>query len=116
INNVNRGSLFINLELVKRVFTWLPGGKWFIPGRWWWRQNYNLLRTGYWSGGLVDLSRAVQARSANRLDCFFQEAGFRVVDGYDMYNLRCLARGRLGRGCFAAWCACQWGWKHVVVA
>jgi ubiquinone/menaquinone biosynthesis C-methylase UbiE len=112
LSSVNRGSLFVNLLLIKRLFTCIPGGKYIVPGRWWWRQTSNLLRTGYWSGGCVDLSRAVQARSAAALDRFCREAGFRVVDGFDMYNLRRLDRDPLGRRGFSAWAARRWAWNH----
>jgi ubiquinone/menaquinone biosynthesis C-methylase UbiE len=108
----NPRSLFVYLHLLKRVFTCIPGGRYIVPGRWWWRQNYHLIRTGYWSGGLVDLSRAVQARSAASLDRFFRGAGFDVVDGFNMYYLRRLDRHPLGRKRFSAWAARRWGWNH----
>jgi ubiquinone/menaquinone biosynthesis C-methylase UbiE len=113
VTNTNRGSLFVNLQLIKRVFTCIPGGRYIVPGLWWWRQNYLLLRTGYWSGGFVNLSRAVQARSANKLDRFFEQAGFRVVGGLDMYHLPRLDRDPLGRKGFSAWAARRWAWNHV---
>jgi ubiquinone/menaquinone biosynthesis C-methylase UbiE len=112
VTNVNRGSLFVNLLLVKRLFTCIPGGKYIVPGRWWWRQTFNLLRTGYWSGGCVELSRAVQARSAKTLDRFFEQAGFRVVGGFDMYNLRRLDKAPLERHGLGAWAARRWAWNH----
>jgi ubiquinone/menaquinone biosynthesis C-methylase UbiE len=112
VNNANRGSLFVKLLLIKRLFTCIPGGKYILPGRWWWRQTFNLVRTGYWSGGHVDLSRAVQARSANALDRFFVEVGFRVIDGFDMYNLAPLDRTPFGRTRWAAWAARRWAWNH----
>jgi SAM-dependent methyltransferase len=110
-NNVNRGSLFVKIALV----TSFPGafrGKYFIPGPWWWRSTYNYIRTGYASGGFVDLSKAVQARSAHRLDLFFREAGFNVVGGYDMYNVHGLDRSPLDRKGFSAWAARRWAWNH----
>lgn len=110
-NNVNRGSLFVKITLIKSFSTAFKG-KYFIPGPWWWRGTYNYLRTGYASGGFVDLSKAVQARSAYRLDLFFVKAGFDIIGGYDMYNLRGLDRVPLDRKGFCAWAARRWGWNH----
>jgi SAM-dependent methyltransferase len=111
LTNVNRRSLFMKVNLI-RVFPRAFAGKYFVPGPWWWRGVYKSLRTGYSSGGFVDLSRAVQARSAGRLDRFLVEAGFSVAGGYDMYNFRRLDRNPFGRKGLSAWAARRWAWNH----
>jgi ubiquinone/menaquinone biosynthesis C-methylase UbiE len=112
VNNVNRGSLFIKRHLTYRLFTCIPGGRYIVPGKWWWRQTYNLIRTGYWSGGFVNISKAVQARSADALDRFFMQAGFQVLGGFDTYNIRRLDRDPLRRKGWSAWAARRWAWNH----
>jgi ubiquinone/menaquinone biosynthesis C-methylase UbiE len=109
--NVNPRSLFTLVTVIK-ILPKAFGGKYFVPGRSWWRGLYKFIRTGYSSGGFVDLPKAVQARSADMLDRFFVEAGFSIVDGYDMYNLRRFDRRPFDRKPFSAWAARQWAWNH----
>jgi len=111
LSNVNRRSLLVKVQLI-RSFPQAFSGRYVIPGPWYWRGVYNLIRTGYSSGGFVDLSKAVQARSADMLDRLCVEAGFSIVDGYDTYNLRRLDRQPWNRKGFSAWAARRWAWNH----
>ena len=109
---MNRGFLFVKVTLI-RSFPKAFGGKYFIPGPWWWRGVYNYVRTGLHAGGFVDLSKAVQARSADMVDRFCIEAGFSIIDRYDMYNLRRLDQNPFDRKGFSASAARRWAWIHL---
>lgn len=102
-NNVNPRALYVKIAVIRVL---LP------PQLGWSSHIRNLLQTGYWSGGFVDLSKAVQARSAESLDAFFADAGFGMVGGYDMYNLNSLDRRPLGRSRLGTRLARRWGWNH----
>jgi ubiquinone/menaquinone biosynthesis C-methylase UbiE len=110
LNNVNRASLHATIQLIKQ----LPkafGGRYFVHKSWF-LGMYTSMCHGYSSGGFVDLSKSIQARSANALDRFLVEAGFSIVDGYDMYNLRRLDQNPLSRVGLSAWSARRWAWNH----
>jgi len=109
-NNVNRGSLHMMILLIK-LFPHAFGGTYLVH-RSWFVGMYKALRHGYSSGGFVDLSKAIQARSAKMLDRFFVDADFNVVGSYDMYNLRRLDQNPLDRKRFSAWAARRWAWNH----
>jgi ubiquinone/menaquinone biosynthesis C-methylase UbiE len=110
LNNVNRASLHMTILLITR----LPkafGGRYLVHRSWFLGMCKGMCH-GYSSGGFVDLSKAIQARSANMLDRFLVEAGFTVLDGYDMYNLCILDRNPLDRRKLASWAARRWAWNH----
>ena len=111
LNNVNRGSLFVSLTTL-RVLPSGFGGRYLVPGPSWWRSLGRFIRTGYSSGGFVDLSKAVQARSADALDRMFEENSFTTIGGYDMYNIRYLDSNPVARTGLSAWAARRWAWNH----
>jgi len=110
LNSVNRGSLYMTMLPIK-YFPRAFGGKYLVH-RSWFVGMYKGICHGYSSGGFVDLSKAIQARTANMLDRFFVEAGFNIVGGYDMYNLRRMDQNPLDRKRFSAWAARRWAWNH----
>ncbi len=105
VSSTNPSSLFIYLQLIKRALV-------FYRFDDFWKANYNLARTGWYSGGNVNLRTAVQARSARALDRFFSNSGFKVLGGFDMYNFTCLDKDPLGRTGLSARSARRLGWNH----
>ncbi len=101
----NRLSLWTAHEILSRMFRLPPHV----------RTIRNLARTGYHSGGFVDLATARQTYCASRFDRMFVRQGFTVVDTLDYYHVRALDRDPFGRGRMGKWLARHLCWHHVGV-
>lgn len=83
---------------------------------WFWVLK-NLVRTGVWSGGFVDHSKADQCRNAAELDNLCRSLGFLREETLDLYNIDQwgldslpFERSRFAR-ITARWCA----WSHIAL-
>ena len=81
----------------------------------WRRTAKNLVETGVWSGGFIDASEREQCSSARHFDAVIASAGFTMIDGVDLYNVRALDRAPLARGRIARLCARAAAWTHIGV-
>jgi 2-polyprenyl-3-methyl-5-hydroxy-6-metoxy-1,4-benzoquinol methylase len=108
LGNTNNVSLFITLSVGSRILRFRPTRKWYETIR-------NLVRTGIWSGGHLDYTKADKVYSAKALDHLAVEVDLQVVDGLDLFYLSWLDRNPLQRSKVGRQLARQWGWNHIGV-
>ncbi len=100
-SGTNRLSLAIVLEVALALLRFRPQPIW------------NLVRTGYHSGGYVDYRTARQVYNAAAFDRMFLRQGFRVVDSMDWFHLRRLDKNPLNRRGIGKCLARRLAWYHV---
>jgi SAM-dependent methyltransferase len=110
VSSTNRASLFTCIAVARHVRS-------FEPSRHWFAVLTNLLRTGVWSGGFVDLRMARQCRSARTLDRMCRGVSLVPEGSFDLYNVGGgrLDRSALKRGWLGRVIARHCGWTHVGV-
>ena len=104
----NRLSLFTARAIARHVGSFAPNSEWCEVLR-------NLLRTGVWSGGFVDVRSARQCRSAAALDRLCARSGLALEQAIDLFNIEWggLDRRPLKRSACGRLSARHFGWCHI---
>lgn len=79
------------------------------------RTALNLIRTGIWSGGHVDLAKAKQCYSARAFDRLYCNFNFDRVAEFGMFNYRRLDRTPLSRNWLGKSLVRYLGWNYVAI-
>jgi len=107
-SSANRFSIYIILQIVKRIFM-------FRPTKLWRDTLLNLARTGIESGGNIDYHSSEQVHNSSQFDRLFKEIGFRKVDEIDLFHISFLDKNPLNRSKYGKYFSRQLGWNHVGV-
>lgn len=75
----------------------------------------NLIRTGLWSGGHVNLSTAKQCYSAKCFDHLFANYNYKLVDSFGMYNFKFLDKKVLCRTKLGKFLVRYFGWNYIAL-
>lgn len=106
LSNSCNTSLFVTLAVGSRFLRCMLGSE----GR---KTIQNLLRTGIWSGGLIDYESAADVYSPDSLDRLIKQQGLTRVDWISFYSLPFLDRDPLHRSSLGTRLARSLGWNYV---
>jgi hypothetical protein len=80
----------------------------------WEKTITNLVRTGIWSGGFVDLDTAKQCYSGQDMERMMERLGFEMVDELPFYKIPAfMDMDALRRGPISKSLARKFGWDYV---